>query len=126
MKNAEKYTRDLTLQAMENTLDPVLGRDAELGDVMRILCRRRKNNPCLVGEAGVGKTAIAEGLALCISQRKAPPPLLNRRVLSLDLTALLAGTKYRGDFEERFQTVLNEISRAKGCTDHFAGAFAAL
>ncbi|MEG0764008.1 MAG: ATP-dependent Clp protease ATP-binding subunit [Oscillospiraceae bacterium] len=108
---APKYSRDLTRAAVAGKLDPVLEREDEIERLIEILCRRRKNNPCLVGEAGVGKTAVAEGLALAIIHAKVPKQLLNKRVLSLDLAAMVAGTKYRGDFEERFKNYLDEIER---------------
>ncbi len=109
---AERYGRDLTALAAQEKLDPVLGRDAELLRVEQILVRRRKNNPCLVGEPGVGKTAVVEGLAQRIAAREAPPQLAGKRILSLDVASLVAGTKYRGDFEERFKNVLADVQRA--------------
>lgn len=109
---AERFAQDLTALAQEGRLDPVRARDGELERVEEILMRRRKNNPCLVGEPGVGKTAVVEGLAQRIVDGTVPAPLQGRRVLSLDVGSLVAGTKYRGDFEERFRTVLSEVQRA--------------
>ncbi len=105
----EKYGRDLTAAAKNGKIDPVIGRSDEIERVIQILCRRQKNNPCLIGEPGVGKPAIAEGLALKISQNDVPEILLNKRVVSLDLTGMVAGTKYRGDFEERIKAVIDEV-----------------
>ena len=105
----EQYARDLTEAAIRGSLDPVIGREAELGRVIRILCRRSKNNPLLIGEPGVGKTAIAEGLALRIASGEVPEELRCRRILSLDLGSMVAGTKYRGDFEERLKGILEEL-----------------
>jgi len=110
----EKYTRDLTALARVDKLDPVIGRDEEIRRVLKILSRRTKNNPVLIGEPGVGKTAIAEGLALKIATGDVPESLRDRRVLSLDLGATLAGTKYRGEFEERFKALLEEVTAADG------------
>ena len=112
-RTLEQYARDLTEAARLGGLDPVIGREAELSRVMRILCRRSKNNPLLIGEPGVGKTAIAEGLALRIAAGEAPEELLSRRILSLDLGSMVAGTKYRGDFEERLKNVLEELRGAR-------------
>ncbi len=108
---AEKYGRDLTALAERDQLDPVFGRDEELLRMEQILVRRRKNNPCLVGEPGVGKTAVVEGLARRIAAGQAPPQLCGKRILSLDIASLVAGTKYRGDFEERFKNVLQDVQR---------------
>ena len=108
---AEKYGKDLTSLAEQDKLDPVLGRDSELLRMEQILVRRRKNNPCLVGEPGVGKTALAEGLAQRIASRNVPRMLQGRRLLALDMASLVARTKYRGDFEERFKTLLEELVR---------------
>ena len=108
---SEKYGRDLTRLAQEGQLDPVLCRDDELERMIEILCRRQKNNPCLLGEPGVGKTALAEGLAQRIASRNVPRMLQGRRLLALDMASLVAGTKYRGDFEERFKTLLEELVR---------------
>ena len=110
----KKYAQDLTALAREGRLDPVIGRDQEVRRVMQILSRRTKNNPVLVGEPGVGKTAVAEGLALRIVAGDVPTGLLNRRLLSLDLGALLAGAKYRGEFEERLKAVLKEVQDSDG------------
>lgn len=108
---SDKYCRDLTRRAAEGQLDPVFCRKAELDRMVEILCRRQKNNPCLVGEPGVGKTALAEGLAQRIAQGQVPRALQGRRLLALDLASLVAGTKYRGDFEERFKNLLEELVR---------------
>jgi ATP-dependent Clp protease ATP-binding subunit ClpC len=105
----EEFARDLTRMASENLLDPVIGREEEISRVVRILSRKRKNNPILIGEAGVGKTAIVEGLAQRIVRNEIPEPLRDRRVLSLDMAAIVAGTKYRGEFEERLKRVVKEI-----------------
>ena len=110
----EEFTIDLTAQAAAGLLDPVIGRDVEISRVIRILSRKRKNNPILIGEAGVGKTAIVEGLAQRILQEDVPESLLKNRVLALDLSAVVAGTKYRGEFEERLKRLVNEISGKKG------------
>ncbi|MCH9644561.1 MAG: ATP-dependent Clp protease ATP-binding subunit ClpA [Gammaproteobacteria bacterium] len=110
----EMYTVNLNEKATNGGIDPVIGRDDELQRCIQILCRRGKNNPLLVGEAGVGKTAIAEGLAQLIVNKKVPKPLANTTVYSLDLGVLLAGTKYRGDFEKRFKSVLKALGRHTG------------
>jgi len=107
------FGRDLTAMAEKGILDPVIGRADEIERVMRILCRRTKNNPALLGEAGVGKTAIAEGLAQAIANNEVPELLHGKRVVSLDLALMVAGTKYRGQFEERIKAVMDEIRRAK-------------
>ncbi|HYD93386.1 MAG TPA: AAA family ATPase [Candidatus Paceibacterota bacterium] len=109
-----KYTRNLTKLASENALDPVIGRDQEIHRVIQILSRRTKNNPVLIGEAGVGKTAIAEGLASRIALGDVPESLKNKELLSLDLGLMIAGTKYRGEFEERMKTVMKEVEKAEG------------
>ena len=108
----DKYSRDLTELAAAGKIDPVIGREAELERVMRILCRRTKNNPCLIGEAGVGKTAIVEALARKIAAGEVPDGLRGKRLVSLDLTSMVAGTKYRGDFEDRVKNVLAEVTAA--------------
>jgi len=110
----KKYTRDLTAAAREGKLDPVIGRDDEIRRVIQVLSRRTKNNPVLIGEPGVGKTAIAEGLARRIINGDVPESLRNRRLLSLDLGALVAGAKYRGEFEERLKALLQEMTHAEG------------
>jgi ATP-dependent Clp protease ATP-binding subunit ClpC len=107
------FGRDLTAMAKDNKLDPVIGREKEITRVLQILCRRSKNNPVLVGEAGVGKTAIVEGLAQAIASEKVPEPLINKRIVVLDMALMLAGTKYRGQFEERIKAVMDDIKRAK-------------
>jgi ATP-dependent Clp protease ATP-binding subunit ClpC len=110
----EKYSRDLTRMAIEGKLDPVIGRDEEVLRVMQVLARRTKNNPVLIGEAGVGKTAIVEGLAQKIASADVPEPLMNKRVRSLDLTAMIAGSRFRGEFEERLKAVIDEVKNANG------------
>ena len=108
----EQYSRDLTEAAREERLDPVVGRNAEVERVMQILCRRMKNNPCLVGEPGVGKTAVVEGLAQMIASGTVPEILADKRILSLDLSGMVAGSKYRGEFEERIKRVIAEVRAA--------------
>ena len=108
---SDKYCRDLTRRAADGELDPVFCREKELDRMVEILCRRQKNNPCLVGEPGVGKTALAEGLAQRIANKNVPRMLQGRRLLALDMASLVAGTKYRGDFEERFKNLLEELVR---------------
>src|ERR1700755_2531521 len=110
----KKYTRDLTAVAREGKLDPVIGRDEEIRRTMQVLSRRTKNNPVLIGEPGVGKTAIVEGLALRIINGDVPDGLKDKRLLALDLGAMVAGSKYRGEFEERLKAVLSEITAAAG------------
>ena len=105
----DKYSRDLTEMARKGSLDNVIGRENELSRLMQILSRRTKNNPCLIGEPGVGKTAIVEGLALKIAMEEVPESLLDKRVVSLDLAAMIAGSKYRGEFEERIKRVIAEL-----------------
>ncbi len=109
-----KYARNLTKLAQENKLDPVIGRDAEIQRVIQILSRRTKNNPVLIGEAGVGKTAIAEGLAISIVQGNVPESVKEKEILSLDLGLMVAGTKFRGEFEERLKSVMKEVEQAQG------------
>ena len=108
-----EFSRDLTQAAMENQLDPLVGRDAELERVVQILCRRTKNNPVLIGEPGVGKTAIVEGLAQRIADGDVPSFLADKRILALDLSLIVAGTKYRGQFEERLKTIMKELMEAQ-------------
>jgi len=110
----KKYARDLTAVAREGKLDPVIGRDEEIRRTVQILARRTKNNPVLIGEPGVGKTAIAEGLALRIANGDVPDSLKDRRLMALDMGALIAGAKYRGEFEERLKAVLDEVKGAEG------------
>jgi len=110
----DEFGRDLTDLAREGKLDPVVGRQSEIERVMQILCRRTKNNPCLIGEPGVGKTAIAEGLALRIVSGDIPDLLKDKRLVALDLAGLVAGTKYRGEFEERMKKVMEEVRKAEG------------
>lgn len=110
----DEFGRDLTELAREGKLDPVVGRQQEIERVMQILTRRTKNNPCLIGEPGVGKTAIAEGLALRIVSGDIPDLLKDKRLVALDIAGLVAGTKYRGEFEERMKKVMEEVRRAEG------------
>ena len=109
-----KYTRSLTNLALEDKLDPVIGRDNEIMRIIQILSRRTKNNPILIGEAGTGKTAVVEGLAIRMSKGDVPESLKDKELVSLDLGLLIAGTKYRGEFEERLKTIMREIERADG------------
>ncbi|MEE1280617.1 MAG: ATP-dependent Clp protease ATP-binding subunit [Oscillospiraceae bacterium] len=111
-KNLDEFSRDLTVSAKNGELDPVIGREKEIERVIQILSRRTKNNPCLIGEPGVGKTAIAEGLAQKIVAGEVPEILKDKRVVTLDLTGMLAGTKYRGDFEDRVKNVLADVKKA--------------
>ncbi len=113
-RSLAKYSRDLTEMAQKDKLDPVIGRDNEIKRVMQILSRRTKNNPVIVGEAGVGKTAIAEGVAQKIAAGDVPESLKNRRVMALDMGALVAGSKFRGEFEERLKAVMDEVRQAQG------------
>ncbi|HOB25948.1 MAG TPA: ATP-dependent Clp protease ATP-binding subunit, partial [Bacilli bacterium] len=110
----EKYGRDITSSAKDNKIDPVIGRDEEIRNLIRILSRKTKNNPVLIGEPGVGKTAIVEGLAQRIIRGDVPDDLKNKKIWELDLSALVAGAKYQGEFEERFKAVLNEVSKSEG------------
>ncbi len=109
----DQFGRDLTSVAKQGKIDPVIGRQKEIERVIQILSRRTKNNPCLIGEPGVGKTAIAEGLALKIASSEVPELLKDKRIISLDLTGMVAGTKYRGDFEERIKSAIEEVSKAE-------------
>ncbi|OQA45990.1 MAG: Negative regulator of genetic competence ClpC/MecB [Chloroflexi bacterium ADurb.Bin325] len=113
-RTLEKYARDLTALAREDRLDPVIGRDAEILRVIQVLSRRTKNNPVLIGEAGVGKTAIVEGLAQKIVQEDVPEILVGKRLMSLDLGAMIAGTRFRGEFEERLKATIEEVQKAEG------------
>jgi ATP-dependent Clp protease ATP-binding subunit ClpC len=113
-RTLEKFSRDLTQLARQGKLDPVIGRDGEILRVIQVLSRRTKNNPVLIGEAGVGKTAIVEGLALKIATNDVPEILMGKRIVSLDLGAMIAGSRFRGDFEERLKSAIEEIQRAQG------------
>ncbi len=113
LKNLEAFSLDLTHLAREGKLDPVIGREKEIERVLQILARRKKNNPVLIGEPGVGKTAIVEGIAQKIARGEVPDALLDKRILALDLAAVVAGTKYRGQFEERLKAIVNEATQAK-------------
>ncbi len=110
----QKYSRDLTEMAQEGKLDPVIGRDEEIRRTVQVLARRKKNNPVLIGDPGVGKTAIAEGLAIRIINRDVPEVLFDKKIVSLDMGALIAGAKYRGEFEERLKAVIKEVSKSEG------------
>jgi len=107
------YSRDMTLLATEGKLDPVIGRESEIERVLLILSRRHKNNPVLVGKSGVGKTAIAEGLAIAIINKEVPKALMGKRVLALDLPSIVAGTKYRGEFEQRLKRIADELTMSE-------------
>ena len=109
-----KYGADLVERAREQKLDPVIGRDAEIRNVIRILSRKTKNNPVLIGEPGVGKTAVVEGLAQRIVRGDVPEGLKDKTIFSLDMGALVAGAKYRGEFEERLKAVLEEVKNSDG------------
>ena len=109
----DKYGIDMTSAAEAGQLDPVVGREIEIERIVQILSRRKKNNPVLIGEPGVGKSAIVEGLALRIVQRKVSRLLFDKRVISLDMASIVAGTKYRGQFEERIKAILDELSKNK-------------
>jgi ATP-dependent Clp protease ATP-binding subunit ClpC len=113
-RTLEKFSRDLTTMAVEGKLDPVIGRDDEILRLIQVLSRRTKNNPVLIGEAGVGKTAIVEGLAQKIANDDVPEILMGKRVVSLDLGAMIAGSRFRGEFEERLKNALEEIQNAQG------------
>ena len=112
-KALDKFGRDLTAAAKNGEIDPVIGREEEIQRVIQILSRRTKNNPVLIGEPGVGKTAVAEGLALRIVKGEIPEILKNKKIVSLDLTGMIAGTKYRGDFEERIKAAIDEVKKSK-------------
>ena len=113
-KALETYTRDLTEMARNGSLDPVIGRDDEIRRTIQVIARRTKNNPVLIGDPGVGKTAIAEGLALRIINGDIPETLKDKKLLSLDLGSIVAGAKFRGEFEERLTSLLDEVTRAAG------------
>ncbi len=113
LENLSKYGIDLTEEARNGKLDPVIGRESEVERVIQILCRRTKNNPCLIGEPGVGKTAVIEGLAQKIAEGNVPDILQNKKLFTLNLTGMVAGTKYRGDFEERIKAVIDEVTSSK-------------
>jgi ATP-dependent Clp protease ATP-binding subunit ClpC len=108
----DNFSRDLIKLAEEGKIDPVIGRDDEVKRIAQILSRKKKNNVVIVGDAGVGKSALVEKLALMVYKNECPPNLLDKRIMSLDLTSLVAGTKYRGQFEERIKAILNELQEA--------------
>jgi ATP-dependent Clp protease ATP-binding subunit ClpC len=108
----DHFAKDLTLLALESKLDPIIGRDNEIQRVAQVLSRRKKNNPVLIGEPGVGKTAVAEGLAIRIVQKKVSRVLHNKRIMALDMGGIVAGTKYRGQFEERMKAIMNELEKS--------------
>jgi ATP-dependent Clp protease ATP-binding subunit ClpC len=113
----DNFCTDITKMVDENKIDPVVGRSKEIKRVTQILSRRKKNNPVLIGEAGVGKSSIVEGIALLIKSGNAPRTLMDKKIYSLDLASVVAGTKYRGQFEERIKALLDELKQGKFITD---------